>query len=129
MIVVDSSVWIAHLRGETSDVVRKLTTIDDLDLIVVGDVILLEVLQGATSDRHAKRIEAQLRRFRVESMLDTTTAVDAARNYRLLRSKGVTTRKTIDVIIATFCLRRGYVLLHQDRDFEAMKRHLGLLAV
>ncbi len=129
MIVIDSSVWIANLRGEDCGAVQKLRAIHDLDLIVVGDLILLEVLQGAANDRHARKIEVALRQFRLEAMLDDTIAVTAASNYRLLRSKGITIRKTIDMIIATFCIRRGHVLLHQDRDFEPMMLHLGLLVI
>ena len=129
MIVIDSSVWVAHLRRENSEAVRKSNEIDDLDQIVVGDLILLEVLQGAVDDRHARNIETKLREFRMETMLDTSIAVDAASNYRLLRNKGLTIRKTIDMIIATFCIRRGHALLHQDRDFEPMTHHLGLMVL
>ncbi|SDR60615.1 hypothetical protein SAMN05444161_7652 [Rhizobiales bacterium GAS191] len=126
MIVVDSSVWIANLRDLDIDAVRKLRSIDDPGEILVGDLILLEVLQGARDEAHATRIEHNLRRFRIEPMLDDALAVKAARHYRSLRREGITVRKTIDMIIATFCLERGHALLHDDRDFDPMASHLGL---
>ena len=129
MILVDSSVWIANLRDLDTRAVRLLRSIEDPDDIIVGDLILLEVLQGARNEEDPVRIENGLRQFRVESMLDAELAVRAARYYRTLRDKGVTIRKTIDLIIGTFCLTRGYALLHDDRDFDAMAAHLGLRAM
>ncbi len=128
MIVVDSSVWIASLRGLDTEVVRKLRAIKSRR-ILVGDVVLLEVLRGARDDRHASRIERDLREFRIERMLDVDLAIRAARNYRRLRERGITTRKTIDTIIGTFCIERGHQLLHDDRDFDPMAVHLGLKVV
>jgi predicted nucleic acid-binding protein len=95
----------------------------------VGDLILLEVLQGVRNERHATQMEQYLRRFRIEGMLDEDLAVSAARNYRRLREKGVTIRKTADLIIGTFCIEYGYALLHDDRDFEPMAANLGLRVV
>ncbi|MBY3180767.1 PIN domain nuclease [Rhizobium sp. 25PS6] len=126
MIVVDSSVWIAHLRGVESAARWRLQNIEDPLDIVVGDLILLEVLQGARNERHASVIEESLRQFTVSPMLGDSLAVKAARNYRLLRERGITVRKTIDVIIGTFCIEEGYALLHDDRDFDPMTEHLGL---
>ncbi|ANL33767.1 MULTISPECIES: PIN domain nuclease [Rhizobium] len=126
MIVVDSSVWIAHLRGIESEARRRLQNIEDPLEILVGDVILLEVLQGARNERHAATIEASLRQFTLRPMLDDKLAVRAARNYRLLRERGITVRKTIDLIIGTFCIQEGYSLLHDDRDFDPMAEYLGL---
>jgi hypothetical protein len=126
MIVVDSSVWIGHFRNVDSAAVRTLRTLDDPNDILVGDLILLEALQGARDDRHAALIEQNLRRFAVEPMLGADLAVQAAKNYRLMRAHGVQVRKTIDLIIGTFCIARGHRLLHDDRDFEPMAKHLGL---
>jgi predicted nucleic acid-binding protein len=126
MIVVDSSVWIANLRGQTSEAVAKLRAIDNPDEILVGDLILLEVLQGARSEAHAVRLERAMRQFSIESMLDEGLAVRAAVHYRLMRERGATVRKTIDLVIATFCVERGHILLHDDRDFDAMAAHLAL---
>jgi predicted nucleic acid-binding protein len=129
MIVVDSSVWIAHLRGVRTEPVRKLSSIERPDEILVGDLILLEVLQGARDEAHAARIERDLRQFPIEPMLDERLAVRAAANYRELRRRGSTVRKTVDVIIGTFCLERGHALLHDDRDFDPFAMHLGMRVV
>jgi predicted nucleic acid-binding protein len=127
MIVVDSSVWIAHLRNLDSPSLRKFRAIQNSDDILVGDLVLLEVLQGARDERHAARIERAMRQFRLVSMLDAKLAVRAARNYRNLRSKGITIRKTVDVIIATFCIENQYMLLHSDRDFDPFAAQIGLV--
>lgn len=129
MIVVDTSVWIGHFRNEKSNAVAKLRALPDLNDVIVGDLVLLECLQGARNEKHAAAIGAALRAFRVERMLDADLAEQAARGYRALRDAGLTPRKTIDLIIATFCIARGYRLLHQDSDFEPMATHLGLLVL
>ena len=131
MIVVDSSVWIAQLRGQATAPVQRLRALvaDADDRVLIGDLILLEILQGARDDAHAARIERALRAFAIAPMLDPTIAVQAARNYRLLRARGITVRKTIDMIFGTFCLVGGHALLHDDRDFDPMAEHLGLRIV
>lgn len=129
MIVVDSSVWIAHLRNQDRPAVRLLRSYPKPGRIIVGDVVLLEVLRGARDHRDAARIERGLREFRIERMLDDSTAVAAASHYRTLRQAGVTIRKTVDLIIATFCLTHDYELLHDDRDFERCAARLGLRVV
>ena len=129
MIVVDSSVWIGQSRGAHTRAVGQLNEVVDENEIIVGDLVLLEVLQGARDDHHALRLERTLRQFPVETMLDEALAVKAATNYRMLRTRGVTVRTTIDLIIATFCVDRGHGLLHDDRDFEAMAIPLGLRVV
>ncbi len=126
MIVVDTSVWVAHFRNEVSPGVATLRALENPNDIVVGDLVLLECLQGARDEGHAARIEAALRVFQIEAMLDADLAIDAARHYRALRAMGLTPRKTIDLIIGAFCIRHSYRLLHQDRDFEPMVTHLGL---
>lgn len=126
MIVVDSSVWIAHLRDRDTPEVRKLRALDDPSEILIGDLILLEVLQGARSERLAGLLERHLRQFAIASMLSPALAPRIARNYRFLRDRGITVRKTIDMIIGTFCIEGGHRLLHADRDFEPMVEHLGL---
>lgn len=126
MIVVDTSVWIAHFRNEDSEQVRRLRQLESPHDALVGDLIMLECLQGARDDVHAARIEATLRAFPVAPMLGEEIAMEAARNYRRLRLNAVTPRKTVDLIIATFCIRNGHRLLHQDRDFDPMVRLLGL---
>jgi predicted nucleic acid-binding protein len=128
MILVDSSVWIAHLRGLRTSAVAKLEAAVGQEPILIGDLILLEILQGARSEAHATRIEQALRSFAVVPLLDADLAPIAARNYRKLRDLGVTIRKTADIIIGTFCIERRCSLLHDDRDFAPMEEHLGLVA-
>jgi predicted nucleic acid-binding protein len=131
VIVVDSSVWIGNLRGLENQAVRRLREVvtEADDQILVGDLILLEVLQGARDEVHADRIERNLRQYPVVPMLDEAIAIRAARNYRLLRTQGITVRKTIDMIIGTFCVTGDHLLLHDDRDFDPMTEHLGLRVV
>jgi hypothetical protein len=131
VIVVDSSVWIAQLRGAANAATRKMAFLEegDTDEILVGDLIMVEVLQGARNEAHAVFIEQRLRTFRVEAMLDPDMAAIVARNYRLLRERGVTLRKTADLIIATFCMERDHALLHDDRDFQIIAQHLPLRAL
>jgi predicted nucleic acid-binding protein len=127
VILVDSSVWIAHLRGSLTPATAKLEAAVTFEPILVGDLILLEILQGARDEPHAARIERGLRRFQIVPLLDADLAPRAARNYRRLRDMGITIRKTNDIIIGTFCIERGCLLLHDDRDFVAMEEHLGLV--
>ncbi len=129
MILVDSSVWIAHLRGLRSPATAKLEAAVAREPVLVGDLILLEVLQGARDEAHAIEIERGLRRFEIVPLLDARLAARAARNYRTLRAMGLTIRKTADVIIGTFCIETRCALLHDDRDFAPMEAHLGLVAV
>ncbi len=126
MIAVDSSVWINHLSDRPTPNVLRLRSLVGEELLLVGDIVLMEVLQGVRNDREAVRVEQVLRQFEVQPMLDAQIAVRAAANFRLLRGKGVTVRKSIDLIIGTFCIERGHALLHEDRDFEPMTQHLGL---
>lgn len=128
--MVDTSVWIDHLRNEAGlPHVRRLRSAFGQEPIVVGDLILLEILQGAPDEPRARKIEQLLRAFHIEPMMSDGLAVTAARNFRRLRSEGITVRKTIDLIIPTFCIERGYALLHDDRDFAHIARHLGLRQV
>lgn len=126
MIVVDTSVWINNFRGIQTAAVRTLLQIDDSANILVGDIILLELLQGARTDAQAVRIERLMRAFAFERMLDRELSIAAARNFRTLRGLGFTIRTSVDLIIATFCIERGHTLLQDDRDFHPMAQHLGL---
>jgi len=129
VIVVDSSVWIALLRGEASHQVTRLTAVENTSDILVGDLILTEVLQGARDDKHAATIETLMSAFPIVPLLGPSLAPRAAANYRLLRQRGITIRKTADVIIATYCIEHGHMLLHQDRDFDPLVEHCGLRAL
>lgn len=127
MILVDSSVWIAHLRGQQTPAVAKLEAAASREPLLIGDLILLEVLQGARDEAHAARIERGLRRYALVPLLDADLAPLAARNYRKLRERGITIRKTADIIIGTFCIEHRHTLLHDNRAFAPMEEHLGLM--
>ena len=129
MILVDSSVWISHLRGRETRATAKLEELAGREPLLIGDLILLEVLQGARNEAQAERIERALRSYTILPLLDDDLAVRAARNYRRLREMGVTIRKTADLIIGTFCIEHRHALLHDDRDFLPMQKHLGLEVV
>jgi predicted nucleic acid-binding protein len=127
VIVVDSSVWIDFLNGRMAPHVERLRAILGAEEIVVGDLMLCEVLQGLESERAARDVEALLRRFAIASMVGDANAVAAARNYRSLRRRGITIRKTVDMLIGTWCIENRVPLLHNDGDFRPMVRHLGLI--
>ena len=129
MIAVDSTVWIDFLNGRDVGHVRHLRALLGVTDIVVGDLMLCEILQGLGSEREARQVEAWLRRFEVAPMAGEKIAVAAAKNFRVLRSRGITIRKTIDLLIGTWCIRHRTPLLHNDRDFDAMHQHLGLRVV
>jgi predicted nucleic acid-binding protein len=129
MIVVDTSVWIDLFRGTKSTQVETLVTLQTKEDILIGDLILLEILQGATDEHHADRLMQGMSSFAIVPMLDPLLATKAAQNYRLLRGLGVTIRKTADLVIGTYCIEGGHRLLHNDRDFQPMERHLGLLCL
>ena len=130
MIVVDTSIWIDYLRGVASGRIEKLRTLMKRQPeLLIGDLILCEVLQGCRSEAEATEVEAALREFSIVPLCTPDVAATAAANYRLLRRRGVTIRTTIDMIIGTFCIERGHMLLHSDRDFEPMERILGLQTI
>jgi predicted nucleic acid-binding protein len=129
MVIVDTTVWVDYLNG-----VRTLQTdwLDhELDRQRLGlvDVILCEVLQGVRDERQAEEVRRQLMSFEVFTTGGVDLAVEAAKNYRRLRAKSFTVRKTLDVWIATFCLLNDHALLHNDRDFDPFEKHLGLQAI
>jgi len=126
MILVDSSVWIDYFRGASTPQVELLDSLLGAEPLAVGDLILAEVLQGFQSDRDFNRAKQLLHSFEMINIVDAGLAVQAARNFRILRGHGVTVRKTIDTLIATRCIHSGLVLLHCDRDFDPFALHLGL---
>jgi predicted nucleic acid-binding protein len=126
VIVVDSSVWIDFLNGRNAPHVQKLRAILGADEVIVGDLMLCEVLQGLANEQAAREVEALLRRFTIVTMGGDGLAVTAARNFRRLRGLGITVRKTIDLLIGTWCIENHRPLLHNDSDYRPMVRHLGL---
>lgn len=129
MILVDSSVWIAYFNGKINPQTDWLDFALGKEIIIVGDLILDEVLQGFKSDRDFYKAKKLLSNFQFMEMLGQELAIKSAENYRILRKKGVTVRKTIDVIIGTFCIHHNISLLHDDQDFDSLTKHLGLDAV
>jgi len=129
MIFVDSSVWVDFYRADRTPEMLRLRELiaDRSDEIVIGDLVLLEVLQGYADERRARIVEADLTAFEMISMCNPAVALAAAQHYRHLRGIGATIRKTIDTIIATRCIMDGHALLHRDRDFRPFVEHLGLI--
>ena len=127
MIVVDSSVWIDFLNGRDAPHVKRLRAIIGTEEIIVGDLMLCEVLQGLDDERTAREVEGLMRRFEIVPMAGDAIAVAAARNFRSLRRLGITVRKTIDLLIGTWCIENRTPLLHNDSDFHPMARYLGLI--
>ncbi len=129
MIIVDSSVWIDYFNGAETPETGKLDALLGQVPLGIGDLILTEVLQGFRHDRDYDTARTLLTALDVFSMIDESLAIKSADNYRLLRRNGITVRKTIDVLIATFCIERGFTLLHADKDFTPFSGHLGLRAI
>lgn len=126
MILVDSSVWIDYFNGHQTSQTDWLDSSLGNTPIVIGSLILTEALQGFQNDEDFKIARDLLLKIPFLSMGEQTLALESAINYRLLRRKGVTVRKTIDVVIGTFCVLNRLALLHCDRDFDPMVKHLGL---
>ena len=126
MIVVDSSVWIDYFNGVDSGATERLDALLGTEPVAVGDLILTEVLQGFRSESHYKAANELLLSLTVFDMLGQEMAVKSADNYRALRAKGVTVRRTVDVIIATYCIVHELPLLFEDKDFLPFVQNLGL---
>ncbi len=129
MIFVDSSVWIDYFKGRITRETDLLDRLLGTEPLAVGDLILAEVLQGFASERDFNEARRVMTSLDVVEVGGRAVAIQAARNYRTLRERGVTIRKTIDTLIATRCIESGYDLLHCDRDFEPFVTHLGLTTV
>lgn len=129
MIFVDSSVWIDYINKKTTRQTEKLDSILGLKPVVIGDLVLVEVLQGCRDLKVLKETEKLLRLANFVVVGGYDVALQASRNYITLRLKGVTIRKTIDTLIATRCILNDYELLHSDRDFLPFEQHLGLKCV
>ena len=126
MIVVDSSVWIDYFNGIDSATSERLDKLLGVEPLAVGDLILTEVLQGFRSDADYKTARELMTSLTVLEMLGQKVAIQSAENYRSLRARGVTVRRTVDLIIATCCIEHGLPLLFEDKDFVPFVRHLGL---
>ena len=129
MILVDSSVWIDYFNGRKTGKTDWLDSALGNEQIIMGDLILAKVLQGFQSDNDFKIAKKLLLTFPFMEMVGQELAIKSALNYRLLRKKGVTVRKTIDVMIGTFCLNYQLTLLHDDRDFDPIEKYLNIKIV
>ncbi len=129
MIIVDTTVWVDYLRGTSSPHAEWLEANLLAARLGLTDLILCEVLQGVVSDAHCDAVRKELQRFEVYETGTIALAMEAAANYRRLRAAGRTVRKTIDCLIATFCLVEGHALLHNDRDYDSFEEQLGLRVV
>lgn len=129
MILVDSSVWVDYFNGAKTLDTDLLDSLLGEELIIMGDLILVEVLQGFQSNKDFEIAKKELSKFPFVEMLNKELAVESAVNYRKLRKNGVTVRKTIDVLIGTFCIHHQVSLLHNDRDFLPMEKFLKLKTV
>jgi predicted nucleic acid-binding protein len=129
VVIVDTTVWVDYFQGVENPETEWLNTEFDRQRLGLIDIILCEVLQGVRDDRAAKEVERSLLKLEVFETGGVTLAREAARNYRTLRSRGHTVRKTIDCLIATFCLRGQHSLLHRDRDFDPFEKFLDLSVI
>jgi predicted nucleic acid-binding protein len=128
MILVDSSVWVDYFNGTASRETDFLDSILGSESVAIGDLIMTEVLQGFRSDSDYNQAKVLLTGLTVLEMLGQDLAIKTADNYRALRRRGATIRKTADCIIATFCVERRLPLLYSDRDFKPYVRALGLIS-
>lgn len=126
MMVVDTSVWIDYVNGvrtaQTDILDRELKQ----DRVVTGDLIIVEFLQGFRDNKQFQQARKLMDSLEYYDFIGKDMAIKAAQNFRLLRKKGVTIHKTIDVLIATFCIEHGFGLLHNDKEYEQMEKILGL---
>ena len=129
MVIVDTTVWVDYFRGAENPETDWLNTELDRQRLGLTDIILCEVLQGVRDDLVAKEVEGHLLMLEVFETGSVALAREAARNYRALRSRGRTVRRTIDCLIATFCLREQHSLLHRDRDFDSFEKVLKLSVI
>ena len=126
MIVVDTSAWIDYFNGKKASHTDRLDKDLGIERVIIGDLMIAELLQGFKNDKDYEIAKKLLESLEYRDFVGKEKAIQAANNYRYLRKRGVTVRKTIDVIIATFCIENGYELIHNDKDFEPFEDYLGL---
>jgi predicted nucleic acid-binding protein len=129
VVIVDTTVWIDYFQGVPNPETEWLDAALEQQRLGLVDLILCETLQGVRDESVARDVERQLLKLEVFETGGVELAREAARNYRTLRSRGHTVRKTIDCLIATFCLRERLSLLHRDRDFDPFEKYLELSVV
>lgn len=129
MIIVDTSVWVDYFNGLSTDETNILDAALGKQEVAIGDLIALEILQGFRLDKDYNTAKKYLSNLNHFQMLSPTLAIKAADKYRKLRKKGITIRKTADIIIASFCIEEKLPLLYTDRDFLPFSEHLNLYSV
>jgi predicted nucleic acid-binding protein len=129
VILVDSSVWISYLNGKTTKETELLNQVIGVQSILMTDLIYTEILQGYREDYVFNEVKSFLDEFLFAIVGGQELALKSAQNYRFLRKKGITIRKTIDSYIATYCIEKDLILLHSDKDFEPFVEHLGLKSI
>lgn len=125
-VIVDTTVWIDFFRNTKTPQTQTLEAVVRRGDAALGDLILSEILQGVVEDKEFRTVKRHFAHFTIHPMVGRHIAVQSAVNYRKLRVKGFTVRKIVDCWIATFCIERGFSLLHDDRDFDPFEKHLGL---
>ena len=129
MILVDSSVWIDYFNGNTTIASEKLDSLLGVRPVCTGDLILTEVLQGFKSDSDFTTAKSLMCALPVHNMAGYEISLKSVDNFRLLRKNGITVRKTIDALIATYCIENQLILLHSDKSFQPFRQHLGLQTI
>ena len=128
MILVDTSVWIDYFNGQKNKHTDKLDDLLLSEVIILGDIVLAEILQGFRHDKDFKMAKDYLDNLICHSISNKNIAIKSAENFRALRKRGITARKTTDMLIGTFCIENNIPLLHNDRDFEPLGE-LGLKSI
>jgi len=126
MVIADTSAWIEYFKDGIPSVVKTLDYCLEHDLVGIGDLVYCEVIQGIKADKERELVASLFQSLPRFDMVGFKIAEKSAYNFRLLRSKGITVRKTMDVLIGTFCAENNFELLHYDRDFTLMAQHIGL---
>ena len=129
MTIIDTTIWTDYLRGARTRHTDWLNTKLLRERLGLTDLILCEVLQGIRQETSFHAVRGELLRYEIFSTGGVDLAVASARNYRLIRSTGRTVQRTIDCLIATFCLMEGHALLHNDRDYDSFEELLGLSVI
>ena len=126
MVLIDTSAWIEYFNDTGHKVARDIEYALDNEVVCLGDLIYCEVMQGIRNKGELNIVKNVFNTLHKDIVGGFEICEKASENYKFLRSLGVTARKTIDIIIGTFCLENGYAIIHNDRDFKYMEEHLGL---
>jgi len=129
MTIIDTSVLIDYLANRVTSETEWLQQNADVIPCGLTDLIVYEVLRGIRNDAQVAAVQEELKAFQQWPTMTPGLELTAAENYRSLRKRGITIRKTVDCLVASFCIEHGHELLHNDRDFEAFEKHLGLQVV